>query len=176
MWKDGSLPSGSAPPDLLQAQPPGSEDLLEGLSLALQGLAALRKPGDPSLVHLPPQAETSSLPSQGLFLPATEPAGHSSSRGFDDLPSSKAGGREQVGKRAWVSSLEPLASLTHYAFVFPVAMALQAVAQTIQRTQLLRSSWPHIFPLRAARKSLPEHASVRTPSQGAVQVRWHPCD
>lgn len=82
MWKNGSLPSGSAPPDLLQAQPPGSEDLLEGLSLALQGLTALRKLGDPSLVHLPPQAETSSLLSQGLFLPATEPADTAAAEGL----------------------------------------------------------------------------------------------
>lgn len=77
------------------------------------------------------------------------------------------GGREQVGRQA---RKEPPARLIWYAFVFTVAMAPQAVVQTIQRTQLLRSLWPHIFPLRAARKSLPEHASVKTPSQGAAQV------
>ena len=37
-------------------------------------------------------------------------------------------------------------------------MALQAAAQTIQRTQLLRSLQSQIFRLRVARKSLPEHA------------------
>lgn len=58
---------------------------------------------------------------------------------MDSLQSSGVGGREQVGKQDCVSSLEPLARLIHYAFVFTVAMAFQAVAQTIQRTQLLRS-------------------------------------
>lgn len=52
-------------------------------------------------------------------------------------------------------------------------MALQAEAQTIQRTQLLRSLQSQIFRLRVARKSLPEHALRRLrglqkpPSPGA---------
>lgn len=38
------------------------------------------------------------------------------------------------------------ARLRLYAFVFTVAMALQAGVQTIQRTQLQRRLEPHIFP------------------------------
>lgn len=83
---------------------------------------------------------------------------------------SRAGGRGQGAGGQTGPCKEPPARLIWYAFVFIVAMALQAAVQTIQRTQLLRSLWPHIFPLRAARKSLPEHASVKTPSQGAAQV------
>lgn len=59
-------------------------------------------------------------------------------------------------------------------------MALQAEAQTIQRTQLLRSLQPQIFRLRVARKSLPEHALRRLrsrqkpPSPGARGLPHHP--
>lgn len=167
--KSGFTGPPAGPASLLCGSPEGT------LCLALQVLAALRKVGRPQPCSSTATCRDKQAASPPARPPGAVPPGNGtsslgSSRGLlDSLQSGRAGGREQVGRPAWVSSLEPLAGLIHYASVFTVAMAFQAVAQTIQKTQLLRSLWSHIFPLRAARKSLPEHASVRLPPR--VQCR-----
>lgn len=157
---------------LRTVQPLYSLDLLERLSLAFQVQATLGKLGEtlplpPCTVHQPP---TSSLPSQGLFQLATEPADAGATQRLMVRTRAELGASQGAGGQTGLREFtEPPVGLRHDTFVFAVAMALQAEVQTIQRTQLLRSLEPHIFPLRAARKSLPKHASV-TPSQDAVQV------
>lgn len=154
---------------LRTVQPLYSLDLLERLSLAFQVQATLRKLGEtpPSPLHC------SSTTNKQPTLPGSVPTGNRASRrrsntAVDGTHSSGAGGQGAGGQTGLCEFTEPPVGLRHDTFVFAVAMALQAEVQTIQRTQLLRSLEPHIFPLRAARKSLPEHASV-TPSQDAVQ-------
>lgn len=101
----------------LTVQPPCSFDLLERLSCIPDPRRSQEaREGPPALFFHHHQAVY--LP-QGLFQLATESHRHRNNTGVDGTSCSGAGGwgREQVGRQAGVSSLEPLDRLRPYACV-----------------------------------------------------------
>lgn len=80
------------------------------------------------------------------------------------------GDREQVGRQACVSSLELPARLRLYAVCIHRSHGTPGRGPNNTEDTAAEALRASHFPLRAARKSLPEHASVKTPSQGAAQV------